>query len=241
MDPVQRAKQLVFAYNENPQNYTDDQAEQVAFVAAQLGLPFRSESKAVQKFFFDLVDNIAFGALPDDQRPVSRGERTLGETKNEKLAGNLALLGLLVPGAAGAKAAGAGIKALQGSVRTPAKIRDLFNRVDRVGAAAQAGTRIAGAGAAMNLLEDPMGAPERALTGAALGGALGASGLLGYTTRLSPMGQAGSGSATRQIAGRSYNPSQLPDRTFYMGGQNQLRLQSQNPVGFLQAQNPIYL
>lgn len=51
MDPVQRAKQLVFAYNENPQNYTDDQAEQVAFIAAQLGLPFRSESKAVQSSF----------------------------------------------------------------------------------------------------------------------------------------------------------------------------------------------
>ena len=220
MDPVQRAKQLVFAYNENPQNYTDDQAEQVAFIAAQLGLPFRSESKAVQKFFFDLVDNIAFGALPDEQRPVSRGERTLGETKNERRASNLALLGLLVPGAAGAKAAGAGIRALQGSVRTPAKIRDLFNRVDRVGAAAQAGTRIAGASAAMNLLEDPMGAPERALR---------ASGLLGYTTRLSPMGQAGSGGATRQLTGRQAQltgrRAQLPgysgllqDRVINMGG-----------------------
>ena len=73
MDPVQRAKQIVFGYNENPKDYTDEQAEQIALVAAQLGLPFRPESKALQKFFFDLVDNMAFGALPDDMRPTSRG------------------------------------------------------------------------------------------------------------------------------------------------------------------------
>ena len=87
MDPVQRAKQIVFGYNENPKDYTDEQAEQIALVAAQLGLPFRPESKALQKFFFDLVDNMAFGALPDDMRPTSRCESVFGETKTERAAG----------------------------------------------------------------------------------------------------------------------------------------------------------
>ena len=102
MDPVRQAKQLVFGYNENPENFTDEQAERIAHVAARLGLPFRPESKALKKFFFDLVDNMTFGALPDDMRPVSRGEKIYGETKGEKLASNLAVLGLLAPGAAGA-------------------------------------------------------------------------------------------------------------------------------------------
>ena len=103
MYPVQQDKQLVFSYNNNPKDYSDEQAEQIAAIAARMGLPFRSESKALQKFFFDLVDNATFGLLPDDQRPVSRGQNIYGETKSEKLAGNLSLLGLVVPGAAGAK------------------------------------------------------------------------------------------------------------------------------------------
>ena len=36
MNPVERAKQIVFGYNENPKEYTDSEAEQIAFIAAQL-------------------------------------------------------------------------------------------------------------------------------------------------------------------------------------------------------------
>ena len=200
MDPVRQAKQLVFGYNENPENFTDEQAERIAHVAARLGLPFRPESKALKKFFFDLVDNMTFGALPDDMRPVSRGEKIYGETKGEKLASNLALLGLLAPGAAGAKVGAAGARAL--TKRLPTKTQQILSRSNRASSALQGAGALGGATAAMDLLEDPMGAPERAFAGAALGGMLGGAGLLKYM-----------------------NPQQLR-----LQAQNPRLLQAQNPI-----------
>ena len=200
MDPVRQAKQLVFGYNENPENFTDEQAERIAHVAARLGLPFRPESKALKKFFFDLVDNMTFGALPDDMRPVSRGEKIYGETKGEKLASNLALLGLLAPGAAGAKVGAAGARAL--TKRLPTKTQQILSRSNRASSALQGAGALGGATAAMDLLEDPMGAPERAFAGAALGGMLGGAGLLKYM-----------------------NPQQLR-----LQAQNPRFLQAQNPI-----------
>ena len=61
---------------------------------------------------------------------------------------------------------------------------------------------LGGATAAMDLLEDPMGAPERAFAGAALGGMLGGAGLLKYM-----------------------NPQQLR-----LQAQNPRFLQAQNPI-----------
>jgi hypothetical protein len=178
MDPVRKAKQLVFGYNENPKDYTDEQAERIAHIAAKLGLPFRPESKALKKFFFDLLDNMTFGALPDDMRPVSRGEKIYGETKGEKLSSNLALLGLAVPGVAGAKiatGAGAAIKK-----RLPQATQDILNKANRGSKPLTRAGQFGGSLAALDLLEDPMGAPERAFAGAALGGAIGGAGLLRY-------------------------------------------------------------
>ncbi len=200
MNPVDRAKQMVFGYNENPENFTDEQAERIAHIAAKLGLPFRPESKALKKFFFDLVDNMTFGALPDDMRPVSRGQSVYGETKGEKTASNLALLGLLVPGAAGAKVGAAGARAL--TKRLPTKTQQILSRSNRASSALQGAGALGGATAAMDLLEDPMGAPERAFAGAALGGMLGGAGLLKYM-----------------------NPQQLR-----LQAQNPRFLQAQNPI-----------
>ena len=200
MNPVDRAKQMVFGYNENPENFTDEQAERIAHIAAKLGLPFRPESKALKKFFFDLVDNMTFGALPDDMRPVSRGQSVYGETKGEKTASNLALLGLLVPGAAGAKVGAAGARAL--TKRIPTKTQQILSRSNRASSALQGAGALGGATAAMDLLEDPMGAPERAFAGAALGGMLGGAGLLKYM-----------------------NPQQLR-----LQAQNPRFLQAQNPI-----------
>ena len=175
MDPVQRMKSIVFDYNENPKNYTDDQAEQVAYIAAQLGLPFRPESKALQKFFFDLADNMAFGLLPEDMRPTSRGESVYGETKGERTAGALSLLGLALPGAVGASIAKTGSAAL--AKRLPQKTKDALSKMNKGGALDFA---VAGGGglAAMNLAEDPLGTPGRAFTGALIGGGIGAGGSL---------------------------------------------------------------
>ena len=213
MDPVQRAKQIVFGYNENPKDYTDEQAEQIALVAAQLGLPFRPESKALQKFFFDLVDNMAFGALPDDMRPTSRGESVFGETKTERAASGLALAGLALPFAAGARVAGAGARALAG--RLPQRTQNALRRINTNNALSYA----AGGGgglAATNFFEDPAGAPSRAATGALIGAGIGVGrGLLSYSTP----NRGGAPQLLRE------GTRQLPGRNQRLLGAGALRLQ----------------
>lgn len=46
-----RLSRAVFKYNANPNKFTDNEAESIAKVAQMLGLPFKPESKALQKFF----------------------------------------------------------------------------------------------------------------------------------------------------------------------------------------------
>jgi hypothetical protein len=149
-------------------------------------------------------------------RPVSRGQSVYGETKGEKTASNLALLGLLVPGAAGAKAGAAGARAIM--KRLPTKTQEIVKRSQRASNAIGGAARFGGATAAMNLLEDPMGAPERAFSGAALGGMLGGAGLLKYSMptndRLESIIYAGGNTLNRRLPGYS---------------------------GLLQGSNPIYL
>ena len=181
-------KSIVFGYNENPKDYTDDQAEQIAFIAAKLGIPFRPESKALQKFFFDLADNMAFGLLPEDQRPTSRGESIYGETKGEKAAGALSLIGLALPGMAGASIAGTGARAL--TKRLPVKTQQAVSQ--------SLATQLAGGLGAMNIAEDPMGTPSRAIQGALLGG--------GYTASRSLLGMAQSGIRPSISASRFRDP-----------------------------------
>jgi hypothetical protein len=224
MDPVQRAKQIVFGYNENPKEYTDTQAEQIAMIAAQLGLPFRPESKALQKFFFDLADNLAFGALPNEMRPTSRGESVFGETKKERAAGALSLLGLALPGAVGASVARTGAKAL--AKRLPQKTQDALKRINTNRSLEFAVSGAGGLGA-VDILEDPAGTPDRALAGALLGGGLGlAGGMLGRSggggqgmSRLLMSGNRGLpaaeqrmllGSGARRLSGRLGLPGNPP-------------------------------
>ena len=47
---------------------------------------------SMHTLFFDVVDNISFGLLPEDQRPTSRGESVFGETKGERLISNMSPL-----------------------------------------------------------------------------------------------------------------------------------------------------
>lgn len=194
----QRLSRAVYEYNDNPKKFTDTEAKQIARVAQILGLPFQPESKALQKFFFDLADTALFGLLPEDQRPVSRGEEVFGETKGEKVAGVLgSILGLIGPGAAGVtvgtKIAPTFLTAASKSTNPLAQRfsrvmqglkkdqRGNFivdeaaaNRANRLQAAFTTGLQGAAGAGLTNILEDPLGTPGRALTGAALGGTLGA-------------------------------------------------------------------
>ena len=176
MNPLDRAKYLVYQYNEDPKKYTDSEAEKIALIAAKMGLPFKPESKAIKKFFFDLVDNLAFGALPEDWRPKSRGESIYGETKAEKVAGLLSLAGLAVPFAAGAKLGTTVVKA--GLKKLPRRTKQILGASDRALQGTLQAGRVGGGMALMNILEDPAGVPSRLASGALLGGALGGAGLL---------------------------------------------------------------
>ena len=92
MDPY-LVYDLIQQYNADPSKYTDEEAETIATLANALGTSFRRESKALSKGLFDFADTASFGLLPNDLRPVSRGESVLGETDSEKMAAALGMLG----------------------------------------------------------------------------------------------------------------------------------------------------
>lgn len=182
---IRQARAIVSRYNSDPNLYTDEQAEKIAFLAYRLGVPFRPEKKVLQKFFFELADTATFGLLDDKKRPTSRGETIFGETPQEQLAGTVGgLLGLAVPGAAGYKVSGMVGKNLLTKAPLPFGLDKFTKGATQLTRGntielSKLGTAIAGAaggattGGLIDILEDPMGAPGRALTGAAIGGALG--------------------------------------------------------------------
>tara|TARA_X000001388_G_C2234515_1_gene124702 strand:+ start:864 stop:1910 length:1047 start_codon:yes stop_codon:yes gene_type:complete len=193
-----RLSRAVFKYNANPNKFTDNEAESIAKVAQMLGLPFKPESKALQKFFFDLADTALLGLLPEDQRPKSRGEDIFGETRGERASSLIAnIVGLLSPGAAGVTIGGKiAPKLVEAASKSNLGLAKQFSRTmkglkkDDLGnfivdeaakkrglqlqSAFQLGTEGAVVAGLTNILEDPLGTPGRAITGAALGGTLGA-------------------------------------------------------------------
>ena len=90
-------KELIHSYNENPQKYTDREAEVIAELSNAYGLDFKRESKAIRKGLFDLADVSTFGLLPDAWRPTSRGESVYGDTRGESFASGLGTLAGLIP------------------------------------------------------------------------------------------------------------------------------------------------
>ena len=83
-------------YNEDPRSFTDQEAEMIAGLSNQFGLEFQRESKPLQKGAFDFADIAAFGLLPNEWRPTTRGETVYGETGRDKLAGDVGSLGGLL-------------------------------------------------------------------------------------------------------------------------------------------------
>jgi len=93
-------RELFRQYENNPKQFTDRQAEQIARLAQRHGIRFPRESKALRKGAFDLVDSALLGMVPNKWRPVSRGEATFGETEGDRLAGTIGSgLGMLGLGA----------------------------------------------------------------------------------------------------------------------------------------------
>tara|TARA_Y100000401_G_scaffold115145_1_gene118312 strand:- start:42 stop:635 length:594 start_codon:yes stop_codon:yes gene_type:complete len=87
-------KELVKRFNKGDLDYLPEkQKEQIAMLAAQMGLDFKPKSKPLRKGLFDLVDTAAFGLVPNSLRPTSIGEEYFGESTADKAAGALGTLG----------------------------------------------------------------------------------------------------------------------------------------------------
>ena len=108
MDPYM-INELILDYNNNPQHYSDAEAETIATLAQAIGADFKRESKPFSKGLFDLLDTAAFGLIPNEYRPTSRGESVFGETGAEEFAGLLGLGAGAVGGIGGAYKGGRGL------------------------------------------------------------------------------------------------------------------------------------
>ena len=100
---------LIENYNANPQRYSDEEAEFIAQLSNQVGRYFNRDSKPISKALFDLADTATFGLLPNELRPVSRGESVYGQTFSEDVGGLLGMLGGGALGGAGAVRGARGI------------------------------------------------------------------------------------------------------------------------------------
>ena len=100
-------QQLVDKFNRGDLDYLPNRdKERIAMLAAQYGADFKTPSKPVKKALFDFADTATFGLLPDRWRPTSIGEEYFGESRDDRIAGNVgSLLGLVPSGAIAFKGA----------------------------------------------------------------------------------------------------------------------------------------
>jgi len=92
-------RELSRRYEEDPDQFSDNDAEYVARAAFESGIPFEPESKKTEKFFFDLADTALLGLIPNAWRPQRVAEEIYGESSGERFVGDMAgLIGLLIPG-----------------------------------------------------------------------------------------------------------------------------------------------
>ena len=127
MEPM-KIISLIDQYNKDPRKFTDAEAEVVAQLSKQMNRHFNRESKPFSKAAFEFGDMATFGLLPDEMKPVSRGEKTFGETGMDSMANAIGMIGGLGAGALGAgKAISFGAGALKG--RAGDALRAVRNKV----------------------------------------------------------------------------------------------------------------
>ena len=100
MDP-RHMMTLINDYNNSPDKYSDQEAEAIALMAQQIGGHFKRSSKPIRKLAFEVADTAAFGFLPDEWRPTTRGESVYGESAIDKIASGAGMLGGLALGIGG--------------------------------------------------------------------------------------------------------------------------------------------
>lgn len=167
------AERMVYDYNRNPYGFSEEQGQNIARFAAAYNLEFKPESKALKKFFYNLVNTGTLGALSlAMDAPRETGEQYGFGTTSGKIAGGLGSLGgMITPlGVGGAL----GKMGLKGAAKIAPEYASKMGSGLR--ATAQGAGYGAGIGAAHNLIGDPSGVADRAMTGAMFGGAIGGIG-----------------------------------------------------------------
>lgn len=97
---------LINDYYNNPSSYTDQEAEVIARLTKQLGMPFDRERKPLRKLLYNAGEMATFGLLPDSFKPHSRGQNVYGETAIDSIASGAGnLLGLVGLGAGAVRGA----------------------------------------------------------------------------------------------------------------------------------------
>jgi len=103
MDPI-LIKKLIDDYNSDPTRYNDNEAETIAALANAMGKTYKRESRVLEKGLFDLTDTATLGLIPNEWRPVSRGDSVYGDSNREQMGSGLGMLaGALGSGAVVAK------------------------------------------------------------------------------------------------------------------------------------------
>ena len=83
-------RRLILEYNQNPNKYSDEQAEVVATLSRQIGMDFKRGSKPISTALYGLGEAATFGLLPNSLRPETRGESVYGANNTgAELLGNL--------------------------------------------------------------------------------------------------------------------------------------------------------
>ena len=100
---------LINNYYNNPNSFSDAEAEVIAGLTRQLGMPFERERKPIRKLLYGAGEMATFGLLPDSLKPHSRGQDVYGETAIDMIAGGAGSLLGLVGGIGGAYKLGRGI------------------------------------------------------------------------------------------------------------------------------------
>ena len=86
-------QQLVDKFNRGDLDYLPNRdKERIASLAAQYGANFKTPSKPVKKALFDFTDTLTFGLVPNRWRPTSIGEEYFGESREDRIAGNIGSL-----------------------------------------------------------------------------------------------------------------------------------------------------
>lgn len=171
----QLAERMVFDYNRNPYGFSEEQGQNIARFAAIYNLDFKPESKGLKKFFYNLVNTGSLGALGlAMDAPRETGEEYGFGTTAGKIGGGLGSLGgMVTPMGIGGMIGGA---ALKGAARLAPGMAKAVKARPALESAARWGATGAGIGAAHNMIGDPSGIADRAMTGGMIGGALGGIG-----------------------------------------------------------------